>query len=45
MSKVYYKKKQSSWRIFLKSVGLTLAAVALIALGFFGAMLVTGFFF
>ena len=44
MSKTYYKRKQNGWRLFLKAAAFTLLAVGLIALGFFGAMLVTGFF-
>ena len=36
-------KEQSSWHLFIKAAGITAAAIALIAIGFFGAMLVSKF--
>lgn len=44
MDNIHLHRKHNAWRTFLKSVGWTLAAIALIALGFFGAMAVSGFF-
>ena len=44
VDKTGFKRRRGGWSIFWKSVVFTLAAVALVALGFFGAMIVTGIF-
>ena len=44
MSKTRMRRESSGWQIFLKSVGFTVAAIILIALGFFAAMAITGVF-
>lgn len=44
MSKRIEKSNRYAWRVFFKSVGITLVCIGLIAIGFLGGMIITGAF-
>lgn len=44
MSKKSGNSNRDAWHVFFKSVGITLACIGLIAVGFLGGMIITGAF-